>query len=451
MVRWQPKKTYIDIEDVVQPYTQRKSISFAEKHPELALEWCYKKNCGWGPEDFLHASTVKAWWTCPKCNRIYKAKLCQRSASKSGCTYCSSRLVCDDNSFAVNFPELAKQWHPSKNGKKKASQFTFASGEEVWWLCPKGVDHIWKKAISARTCKEAIGSKTLGCPFCHGLKQSVTNSLGALFPHLRAEWHPTRNKELTPDGVSAHSSKRVWWVCKEGHEWRQVPSHRVNGVGCPFCTGRKVAAARSLHFLHPELTTEWHPSKNGLKAPRHVLSSSKKLVWWQCKKNHEWQVSPYERTVKGYGCPYCSGRRTCLETSLESLFPKQAAELHPTLNGDLRASELSPGSHDKVWWLCQNGEDHVWEQSPKSRMRTGKCPFCSGKKVSITNSLKSMFPKIAEEWDQSKNDGLEPDQFTWGSGKMIWWRCRKNEQHVWQSRICQRTHDKQTCPECRKK
>jgi hypothetical protein len=62
------KYTRREIEDVIEPFCgsrRRNMIPLAVYDPIIALEWCYKKNCGWGPEDFSHASTVRAWWRCP--------------------------------------------------------------------------------------------------------------------------------------------------------------------------------------------------------------------------------------------------------------------------------------------------------------------------------------------------------------------------------------------------
>ncbi len=31
------------------------------------------------------------------------------------------------------------------------------------------------------------------------------------------EWHPTKNKELTPEGFTHGSEKEVWWLRPKGH------------------------------------------------------------------------------------------------------------------------------------------------------------------------------------------------------------------------------------------
>ena len=43
-------------------------------------------------------------------------------------------------------------------------------------------------------------------------------SLSEHSPHLVAEWHLTKNGNLTPYCVSYGSNKKVWWICKDGHE-----------------------------------------------------------------------------------------------------------------------------------------------------------------------------------------------------------------------------------------
>ena len=48
---------------------------------------------------------------------------------------------------------------------------------------------------------------------------------------------------------------------------------------------------KSLAETHPELATEWHPTKNSL-LPWQVSAGSNKKVWWKCEKgpDHEWEA-----------------------------------------------------------------------------------------------------------------------------------------------------------------
>jgi hypothetical protein len=61
------------------------------------------------------------------------------------------------------------------------------------------------------------------------------NSLFELAPTLVKEWHPTKNGNLTPRNLEVVSPKKVWWICREGHEWQATIKYRRNQNNCPFC------------------------------------------------------------------------------------------------------------------------------------------------------------------------------------------------------------------------
>ena len=48
---------------------------------------------------------------------------------------------------------------------------------------------------------------------------------------LLEEWHPTKNANLTPHNVTYGSKKKVWWICKNGHEWQASICDRKRGRG----------------------------------------------------------------------------------------------------------------------------------------------------------------------------------------------------------------------------
>ena len=127
-------------------------------------------------------------------------------------------------------------------------------------------------------------------------------------PELIAEWHQTKNVNLTPENVSAGSGKKVWWLCGKGHEWDATVSSRSNrtkGSNCPYCSGSKcIKGENDLGTTHPELSKQWHPTKNGDLKPEDVSAGSNKRVWWQCEKGHEWDAVINNRS-KRKNCPYC--------------------------------------------------------------------------------------------------------------------------------------------------
>ena len=129
-------------------------------------------------------------------------------------------------------------------------------------------------------------------------------------------------------------------------------------------------------------------------------------------------------------------------------FPEIAKEWHPTKNGNLKPSQVTSGTAKKVWWKCRKGDDHEWPAAIASRASGRRCPFCSGKKVSNTNNLEVNFPDLAKEWHPTRNGNLGPNQVTSGSGKKVWWKCPKGDDHEWSTSISNRASRGSGCPHC---
>jgi len=145
--------------------------------------------------------------------------------------------------LSISRPDVAAQWHPTKNGDLTPDKVVAGSHKKVWWTCSEGPDHEWEATLKNRT-----SGRGRGCPFCAGQRLSVTNSLATQFPEIAAQWHPTKNGALTPDMVVAGSNKKVWWKCPEGpdHEWEATLSSRTSGTDCPRCnSGWTVDSIRS--------------------------------------------------------------------------------------------------------------------------------------------------------------------------------------------------------------
>src|SRR5216683_2044655 len=265
--------------------------------------------------------------------------------------------------LSLSHPELADEWHPTKNGDLTPDKVVARSARKIWWWCAKGPDHEWQATLSNRS------NNGSGCPCCEGLKVSVTNSLATLFPLVAADWHPTKNGNLTPDKIVAKSHSKVWWLCPKAadHEWQATVNNRTNGRGCPHCVGKKVSVTNSLAILFPGIATEWHPTKNGGLTPDKVVTGSQKKFWWRCAQgtDHEWQASLASRTHKtsATGCPFCRGLQVSITNSLAALFPDIAAEWHSTKNGTLTPDQVVAGSGIKVWWKCMEAPDHEWQAS----------------------------------------------------------------------------------------
>ena len=64
------------------------------------------------------------------------------------------------NSLQALFPEIAQQWHPTKNGCLTPDQVVAGTNTKFWWKCDKGSGHEWDATSSHRT------GRGQGCPYC---------------------------------------------------------------------------------------------------------------------------------------------------------------------------------------------------------------------------------------------------------------------------------------------
>ena len=65
-------------------------------------------------------------------------------------------------SLAETHPEVAKQWHPTKNKNLTVYDFISGSIKKVWWKCNKGDDHEWEANIRERCRSKRKSNKEWG-------------------------------------------------------------------------------------------------------------------------------------------------------------------------------------------------------------------------------------------------------------------------------------------------
>ena len=346
--------------------------------------------------------------------------------------------------LSVYAPKLAGEWHPTLNAPLTPDDVSYKNQKAVWWRCEKG--HEWRAMIKYRTLRGD------GCPHCTGKHRIKGKSdLATTHPALASEWHPTRNLPLTPDTVSYKSEKSVWWRCEKGHEWHAMIKHRtMRQDSCPYCSEKYVTAGKTdLATTHPELAAEWHPTKNTPLTPDIVSARSKKNVWWRCEKGHEWRSLIKHRSMRDYGCPYCSGRNAIPgETDLATINPVLAEEWHPTKNGETLPTSVKANSAYMAWWLGKCG--HEWQAKVSSRNKGGYgCPYCANHKLlKGFNDLATIAPEAASEWHPTKNGDLTPDSVLAYTHKEAVWLGKCG--HEWTVSVRNRAKGS-GCPYCARK
>lgn len=489
-----------------------KFISLAEHSPELLSEWHPTKNTDIRPQEISYGSAVKVWWKCAF-GHEWQASPNGRTRG-SGCPECAKlqrmrtkikNIVINGGSLAVKNPDLAREWHPTKNGALTPHDVSINSSRKVWWQCPNDQKHEWDATISSRNSGR-------GCPICSGHRLVTgVNDLATIRPDLAAEWHPTKNGNLTPTDIIAGTNRAIWWQCKKGHEWKSQINNRISGNNCPVCIGKKVLVGyNDLATVMPNVAKEWHPTKNGELRPQDVTVGSNKKVWWKCEKGHEWQTSISHRS-NGNRCPICFGES-------KTSFPEQAiffycrkvttaynrymmdskTEIDVYLpeykigieydgaffhNGEkaeqrevrkqaklnslgitlFRVREIADQANEYTVYSKPGANDIELTQAINDLFtriaRLTRVSFEVNIDVARDrseiyeqyiqsekeNSLAIAKPALAKEWNFEKNGILLPEFVSMHSNKKVWWKC--NEGHEWQAVISSREKGV-GCPYC---
>ena len=201
--------------------------SLQTKEPLIAATWHPSKNLDLTPSDVYPSSGRMVWWL-GICGHEWRSTVANRTAG-FGCAVCKGKQVQHGlTDLESQFPDIATEWHQNRNDGLLPKQVTTKSNKKVWWRCLNG--HEWSATVNNRV------SKGSGCPYCAGQRLILgENDLATVDPDLARQWHPTRNGDLLPSGISSANRQQVWWLCDQGHEWKTSVGTRSRGRGCPAC------------------------------------------------------------------------------------------------------------------------------------------------------------------------------------------------------------------------
>lgn len=416
---------------------------------ELMKEWNWETNTkeGLDPNNLSCNSNQKAWWKCSKCGYSWYSVISNRHRNHTGCPACAYKVLAKGyNDLETRNPNIAKDWHPTKNGSLKPSDFNSASLYRAWWLCPI-CNHSYQKRIMDRVKK---GAKCNHC--CDPKVIQGKNDIASKFPEILKEWDYKKNDPFQPQNFSYGTKRKFWWICSEcGFSWQSTPLHRaISKSGCPKCTTGSFAIAgeTDLATTHPNLAKEWDYTKNGDLTPQKVKAGSNHYVWWKCPTCHCSYKAQICTRTRGRNCPNCNDTGLVVGyNDFQTLHPDLAQEWHPTKNTK-KPNQIKAKSQYKAFWLCPTC-GLVWKTSVRDRVNYNRnCPACNDTSlVPGVNDLGTKFPEIAKEWHPTKNGDLTPRDVKSFSGKRVWWKCNLCH-HAWETSVSSRTSQLSGCPRC---
>ena len=132
--------------------------------------------------------------------------------------------------------------------------------------------------------------------------------------------------------------------------------------------------------------------------------------------------------------------------SLAFLNPEVAKQWDYKKNKGITPEDVFAKSGKKYHWTCDKGEDHKWEASADSRWKSKGCPFCSNQRLSKSQTLAYLFPKLLDEWDYKAN-GKQPTEISKSSSYIAHWHCKENHKHRWEAPVSNRSKGS-GCPYC---
>lgn len=370
------------------PYCKNKKIligfnDLATTHPKIAAEWDYEENkkdpnTPDTPEEVVFGANKKVHWKCEKGHK-WTTTVIHRTSEKgkgpTGCPRCAAitknkirtQEAAKNNNLAENYPHLAEQWHPTKNGDLKASDVSCQCNKRVWWKCDT-CGNEWQTTVNHRTRDAKSG---FGCPRCAKTGSSFPERIIYYYIHKVFKNAILRDKEtlgveldiyipeiktaIEFDGYVWHNNEKAIerelnknTLCKEKNirlirirDGRLPKIHDVETIIMKdykekylnqsiiqlfqllnienididverdyykaLAQFKSYIKKHSLEKFHPELLDEWDYEENTVR-PDQVLCYRREKYYWKCKKcGYIWQTDIGHR-ISGRGCPKCAGK-----------------------------------------------------------------------------------------------------------------------------------------------
>lgn len=402
----------------------------------LLQEWNWSRNKV-RPEEISRGSGVVVWWKCKE-GHEWEAKVYSRTHGRS-CPYCSGRKVNEENCLFTLFPHIAGEWDYEKNFPLTPKQFTAGSKKKVWWKCEKG--HEWECVIYDR--------KKTGCPYCSGKRASEERNFEVCFPEIAKDWDKEKNGEYLPSQFSPHSHRKFWWKCRKLHSWKTTIEERSRGRGCPRCYSQ--SSNIEFHILS-ELLYIFPDASHRVKIDNLEVDVFIPEIKIGVEiDGYPWHKGKSSRDIKKEEKLHRNGvflirvrdERLGAITSTDILYSEKRVDISllKQIINLMRMSGRLNDRHMKFATKYSKLDNFVNDELYRTLV-AGKV-FASPEA-----SLRSIFPKKADMWDQKKNGELRPEDVAAYSRIKVWWRCEKG--HKWEEWIYRVSSLSEPCPECKK-
>ena len=183
------------------------------------------------------------------------------------------------------------------------------------------------------------------------------------------------------------------------------------------------------------------------KSPKEVGYKSNKKYWFNCPKNKHKPFQRYLITlIDGKESYFCIGCESIGQYMIDTYGLEYFDNIWSEKNV-INPFDVLKGSNKKVWIKCIKDCSHPDYEQPVSTLKKGHgCPYCSGSKLCLTNSLGYNYPNILKLWSNKNNKS--PYEFTSFSSQKVWWKCENGMHNDYERKISNSNTYHFLCPEC---
>lgn len=361
-------------------------------------------------------SRTIVFWKC-KINHSFDRKMSDFKRSQA-CPKCRK----EKKPLSKN-KKLMAEWDTEKNQKLNPDEINQNNNRlKVFWLC-KECSHSWEARVYSRTKKHS------GCPKCASTKQHSKNEirlyaeLNGLFENVISNYNlhgfsydifvKDLNLLIEYDGVQWHKNRYE-------HDRKKNKIAKENGLELIRLREKGLKEISSSDILIPfdfNIKRDFETQKKLVDLLLLKMKSLKLIKNFtpfntyidQESFNNIEEYNLYENKIKHK------------ETVRDN--PILLSEWDFEKNNNIAPENIASKTRTLYWWKCEKGKDHSWESSPLNR-QIRKCPFCSNKKVSITNRFDLNEPELLKLWDHNKNIKKPEDYTNRNSVDSIHWTCK---------------------------
>lgn len=381
-------------------------------------------------------------WVCDEGHK-FSATMDNRMRVGTNCPVCANRVVLKGfNDLESCYPDVAAEWHPTKNNGLKPDEVVYGSAKKVWWQCSRG--HEWEALVRSRT------NMGHGCPHCSGGKTSFPEQViyvtfankTEAFNRVKVGGYeydiyiPEFKLAIEYDGLRFHNTEEKEDRFKKKREFAVSKGVRLLRILEVY--------EGNLKYIKEEDTIYYRFGRNRYENIDELIGLINSIVLADYGKDLGLAVDTKiknEATSKAKKIP--DGE------SFGEKYPELLIDWDYEKNEGISPYDIHAGSGAMVWFKCHSCGNEYQQYIRRAKSGCQKCKPGGKKGAAIgINDLGTLYPRLLEEWAYDLNEDLDPKQIRPNSNKKVWWRCSKcgNE---WEAHINHRVRSQTGCPACR--